>query len=402
MSLIYRLVLYASLALAVLVVTSMTMGFLKPSVDLSIADKDFANYWIAGRLIQDGKVLDLFGPHPAYFAHLKAAFGPEFQWHNWSYPPHYLLLIWPLGLFDYKSAALLFLGSTAVAFVVAYRAFIGERSLLAWVAVFPLLILNFWCVQNGYLSSALALGALALRDKRPIVAGVLLAMLTIKPQLGILFPFLLIAERRWLMIISTVAATVAFFAVSAAVFGIEAWRGYLSEVLPYQTSVMTNLGGLFLDMLPSSYGALRNIGAGASLALAVHWLIALPTATISIWALFRVADARDRAAILLIATFIVTPYALNYDLASFEAAVALLAMKDARTEPSHWIRKFLFSLAMLLPVLMMFLGLVKITIAPPVMLAIWWVALKQAGFAFRNGNSSVEKRRSIHSVSTAG
>ena len=46
------------------------------------------------------------------------------------------------------------------------------------------------------------MGALALRRTRPVTAGILLGCLTFKPQLGILFPFLLLFERNWTMIAS--------------------------------------------------------------------------------------------------------------------------------------------------------------------------------------------------------
>ena len=34
-------------------------------------------------------------------------------------------------------------------------------------------------------------------DRRPVAAGVLIGLLTLKPQLGILFPVMLIASARW-------------------------------------------------------------------------------------------------------------------------------------------------------------------------------------------------------------
>lgn len=388
--LVYRLVLYASLALAASVATSMTIAFLKPGIDPSLADKDFANYWMAGRLIHEGRVLDLFGPQPVYFAHLRAAFGADFPWHAWSYPPHYLLFVWPLGLFSYKGAALVFLIGSGTAFVLAYRAYVNEDrvlvkggSALAWIAIAPLLLLNLWCMQNGYLSGALFLGALVLRDKRPILAGILLGALTIKPQLGVLLPFLLIAEKRWLMIISASATTGLLVATSVAVFGSGAWQGFFEHVLPYQTSVMTKLDGLFLSMLPSTFGALRNLGATWELALGVHWLVAIPVALISIFAFFRITDMQGRSNILLIATFIVTPYALNYDLAGFAAAVAVLALRDCLKPRRRSITPVFLALAMVLPVLMVVSNLVGITIAPVVLPGAWIIALRQGGFAFR-------------------
>jgi len=102
---------------------SAIVAIVEPGILPGFADKDFANYWTAARLVLDGKTMDLFGPWEIYFAHLKGAFGDAFPWHNWSYPPHYLLLIWPLGFFGYKAGLLIFMAVTGALFIPAYRAF---------------------------------------------------------------------------------------------------------------------------------------------------------------------------------------------------------------------------------------------------------------------------------------
>lgn len=376
----YRIVLCFSLIVAVIAIFALALELHAPGIDAAIADKDFSNYWIAGRLIQNGNALDLFGPQPAYFSHLTAVFGDDFPWHNWSYPPHYLLLIWPLGLLGYKSAFLLFLGITAWLFLLAYRAFVGRLDLLALVAVAPFMIFNLWCAQNGYLCGALMLGALASREGRPVVAGILLGLLTIKPQLGLLFPFLLIAERRWVVIGVAIASASTLVALSALIFGLDSWRGYIEHVLPYQSLVMTDLTGLFLHMLSSTYGALRNWGIEANPALVAHGLVAVAVALISIVAFFRLADGQDRACVFLAATFLVTPYALSYDLGGFAAAVAVLAAKPVA--PGHQqVRTAILAFAMLLPIIMIPLGMVGLTVAPIVIFSVWLFALRDSGYA---------------------
>jgi hypothetical protein len=376
----YRISLYVSVACGAIIILMMLRGIMLPGIDNSIADKDFVNYWMAGKLVFDGKLLDLFGPQPIYFSHLQAAFGEGFQWHNWSYPPHFLLLIWPLGLLGYKAAMVAFLVVTGGLYLVAYRAYVGGWSLLAWAATAPFLVLNLWCVQNGYLFGAIALGFMLLRDKRPIVSGVLLALLTIKPQLGLLFPFLLIAERRWLVIACTIASTALLVVLSAALFGIDSWRGYIDEVLPYQTLVAANLSGPFLGMLCSPFGALRNWGMDATTALWIHAIVAAPVALITILAFFKVPDTRHRANIFFTATFLITPYALNYDLGTFSATVAVMTMADAARKRQQQWRMVMYAMAMMLPILMMLLTPVRGSIAPFVIFAMWLVALNQAGF----------------------
>ncbi|TPI12283.1 DUF2029 domain-containing protein [Mesorhizobium sp. B4-1-3] len=363
-----------------------------PGLDPNLADKDFANYWLASRLLLSGKVQDLFGPWNVYFGHLREAFGSGYPWHNWSYPPHFLFLIWPLGFFGYETALLLFLTTTGVAFLIAYRAFIGERGLIAWVAAMPFMVLNFWAAQNGYLCAALALGALALREKRPIVAGILLGLLTTKPQLGLLFPFLLVAERRWSVIASAVITTLLLVVASAAVFGLDSWRGYIQNVVPYQNAVMGQLRGLFLAMMPSVYGALRNWDFGPDLALMLHLAVALPAALVVITAFFRVKDARNHDILLLVATFIITPYALTYDLGLLAGALGLMGSRNPPS-PESGARLSIVTFAMLLPLAMIHFGLLKIPLATVVLFALFFVALRDAGLPLdlpRRGNAKMD------------
>lgn len=377
----YRIVAITAPALLVIHIATLVWALIDPGTPASVADKDFANYWMAGQLIREGRVMDLFGPHPAYFAHLTDAFGADFPWHNWSYPPHYLLLVWPLGFFTYEVAMVVFLAATGGLFLIVLRILAREAGPMVWVAAGPFVAHNFWVAQNGYVSASLGLGALALRERRPVLAGILLGLLTVKPQLGLLFPFLLVAERRWSMIASAALTTVALVAASVAVFGVETWEGYFDEVVPYQAYVMRALEGTFLAMMPAFYGALRNWTVTPDVALTLHLLVAVPVALVTIVAFFRVADARYRTALLVLGTFVVTPYALSYDLGLLLPALALLAGNGTAGWPEDRHRIALLAVAMLLPVVMMPLGEMYLSLAPFVLLAVYAIALSEAGLA---------------------
>lgn len=377
----YRIVAITAPALLVIHIATLVWALIDPGTPASVADKDFANYWMAGQLIREGRVMDLFGPHPAYFAHLTDAFGADFPWHNWSYPPHYLLLVWPLGFFTYEVAMVVFLAATGGLFLIVLRILAREAGPMVWVAAGPFVAHNFWVAQNGYISASLGLGALALRERRPVLAGILLGLLTVKPQLGLLFPFLLVAERRWSMIASAALTTVALVAASVAVFGVETWEGYFDEVVPYQAYVMRALEGTFLAMMPAFYGALRNWTVTPDLALTLHLLVAVPVALVTIVAFFRVADARYRTALLVLGTFVVTPYALSYDLGLLVPALVLLAGNGTAGWPEDRHRIALLAVAMLLPVVMMPLGEMYLSLAPFVLLAVYAIALSEAGLA---------------------
>jgi hypothetical protein len=281
-----------------------------------LIDKDFANYWTAARLLLSGQVLDLFADHASYFRHLTAQFGPDYQWRNWSYPPHYLLAIWPLGLMGYIPALAAFLTVTLLAYLLALRAFVGRAwpgLALSGLILAPAVLHNLHNAQNGFLTGALMLGGLALRTNRPVLAGVLIGCLTIKPQLGVLLPLLLLFERRWLVIAVAALTTLALVGLSAALFGWETWHGYLTQTVPYQSRVMTEFSGLFLGMMPTVFGTLRVLGIDPDLAIIVHGAAAGVALVVAARVLWRCEDARLRAAITIMTTLVITPYWLTYD-----------------------------------------------------------------------------------------
>ena len=57
--------------------------------------RDFLNYWIGAKLTLSGEMGILFDEN-AYYLRLQQEFGNTLSFHNWSYPPHTLLLIFRL------------------------------------------------------------------------------------------------------------------------------------------------------------------------------------------------------------------------------------------------------------------------------------------------------------------
>lgn len=319
-----------------------------------LVDKDFANYWIAARLVLSGQALDLFADHATFFRHLTAEFGPDYSWRNWSYPPHYLLLIWPVGLFGYIPALAGFLTATLFAYLVTVKSFLGQvtlRRALVVSLLFASVISNIDAAQNGFLTSALMLGGLALRDRRPVLAGVLIGCLTIKPQLGLLVPVLLLYEGKWTVIATAALTAIGMIGLSGMLFGWETWQGYFAQTLPYQSRVMTEFTGYFLAMMPTVFGALRSLGSGPDLALALHGAVAAVALTCAGVAVVRCRDAGLRAAILIMTTFVVTPYCLSYDFGMGAAAVLLATAHNRGATRGEQARRALLVASSFMPIL---------------------------------------------------
>jgi hypothetical protein len=336
-------------------------------IPFQVRNKDFANYWMAGRLVLDGAVATLFGPAQAYFESMQAVFGTDYPWHNWSYPPHSLFLVLPLGLTDFLPAMALFVAVTLALHLVALGTLRGQWTPMAGLLLLPFLVANLAAVQNGYLTAALLVAGLALRSRRPLLSGVLLGLLTIKPQLGFLVPVLLIVEGRWRVIAAAAVTAGVLVTGSALAFGLDSWRGYFQVVLPYQTEAMNTLGGDFPFMMGSAFGSARSLGFDASTALAVHLPFALAGAVLFALALRRVADPAVRVLALLLATFLISPYSVAYDFGALASFAALWPLSPRRDPAPAPLRFALLAVAVL-PVAMLPLGQTGLPVTPLVLL----------------------------------
>jgi arabinofuranan 3-O-arabinosyltransferase len=305
--------------------------YLSNGVSLDLYDTDFANYWVGGRLTLSRDHLTLFN-HDRYFAHLQELFGADYQLHSWSYPPHFLLLIWPLGLFSYASALVGFLAVTLVLFAassaVAWKTFAPDtpsRQLVIAMVSYTAMMLS--ATQNGFLFSSLALLALAWMRTKPVLAGLALALLTIKPQLGILIPVVAVFDRNWAAIKWACIFTAVLIVTSIACFGLTSWIDYFGNVIPYQRFVMTNWQGIFLRMMPGTFGSLRSLGFTPALSMYVQAAVSAISLVYLVWLFTRLQDPLQKSFAVLCATFIASPYAFNYDMGALSVVAALLAMK---------------------------------------------------------------------------
>jgi hypothetical protein len=286
---------------------------------------DFANLWGGARMATEGAPLILFDP-PAYRAWFEAHFPLERAILEWSYPPSLLLLGVPLSLLPLVPAYLLWSGGTLALLGLTLRRAGLPLAVMVLTLLSPATVVNLIFGQNGALTAALLVGGLLLVERRPVFAGVLLGLLTIKPQLGLLVPICLVAAGAWRTIAAATLTAAALMALTALLFGAAVWPLFLTETqpmmrgileAPYPQPYQVNGIGLFLT--------LRAAGAGVAEAYAGQALAALAAAALA-WRLWRRRDADPalRMAATIFLTFLTTPYAYAYDMLSYSAALAVL------------------------------------------------------------------------------
>jgi hypothetical protein len=326
---------FALLALASygLAAYGLLRGLLEPGLAYTLVDRDFANYWVAGRLALSGEHLDLF-THDLYFPRLQQLFGEDYQIRSWSYPPHYLLFLWPLGLVDYKTGFIGFLGGTLLLFAFAVFVFKRELAPRADTRVLLLALLGYVLMmlvaaQNGFLLAAFLLLGLAWMKRRPVLAAAAFACLTVKPQLALLIPVLLLFDRNWVTLFRCAAFTAVLLLLSVLFFGLDSWSAYFSDTLEYQRSVMSDWHGTFLRMMPTVFGSMRTLGFSPGAALQAQLPVSLGAAGLVFWLLYVERDRLRRAFVVTCGTFLITPYAFDYDMGALSVCAALLAADQA-------------------------------------------------------------------------
>jgi hypothetical protein len=323
------------------------MGLAQMSAKKSLAP-DFVLPWAASSLALSGHPQDVYVQDRQWAAEKAAAQNPDVGY-------AYCLVIW---------------------------AIVPDADAL-WIALaFPGTALNALAGQNGFLTTALFGAGLLLLRRKPLRAGVMFGLLTFKPQLGLLVPLVLIATRRWRAIAAAAFTTVAFAAISLMLFGVQTWAAFLHS-LP-ESSRQLNNAQMGWGKIQSVYGGLRLLGFGSGPAYSVQVIVALVSAAIAVivWRAHRVTFD-IKAAVLVTATLLVTPYVADYDFVLLALPIAWMARDGAQHGFLPWEKPILL-MTWLLPLFARFLALkASIPLAPLVIAILLACIARRAAFLSR-------------------
>src|SRR5690606_37646255 len=123
----------------------------------------------------------------------------------------------------------------------------------------PALVANVLVGQNGFLTAALIGFALVFLQRRPVLAGICLGLLTYKPHFGILFPVALIAAGNWRAFFTAGVTAFALAAASVAVYGFAPWLAFL-RWLPVTSQAFLSEGRAEIEKMQSLFALLRTLG----------------------------------------------------------------------------------------------------------------------------------------------
>ena len=284
---------------------------------------DFTSFYATAKLAVEGHGADAYDFSKHFIAE-KAAVGEQLDMYfSFSYPPTFMLILAPLAYLPYLPAFFVWIALTLIFYATMIRKIVGRNEAIMLALAFPAV---FWTIghgQNALLTAGLLAGGLYFLERKPILAGILIGLLSFKPHLGILIPFVLMAAGHWRVFTAAAITTIIFAALSWLVFGTDVWMAFFQSIV--ETKSTLNEGLVPFHKMQSFYAGLRNAGISVEISYFSHALYALSTAAAVIWIWRQDIDIRLKKASLCIGTLLMSPFMLSYDLTLLAVAIAFLA-----------------------------------------------------------------------------
>ena len=296
---------------------------------------DFVQFWTAGKLVQEGRETSIYD-FDFFVAQEQKVLGRHITPVVFRYPPTLFPIVKLLAYLPYGIAYGLLVLISVFTFVgVCYL--IYPHSYSYWlVLACPIVYENVSFGQNGLINGVFFGLALYFLQKRPLLAGFFFALLTYKVHLVLLVPFALLAGHHWRTLLSMVGTALLMVGLSLGLYGTEVWQLFFSISGPnavFQPVVS------FADMV-TPWGAIYLATENASLAWVGQIIVSLFSLGLILWLWRKEVSVSLKAALLLLLSLLVTPYAFVYDLTFLGLALIFLAMDGVQEGEEKF---FLFS-----------------------------------------------------------
>ncbi len=300
---------------------------------------DFISFWNAAHRVRHGDIAAIYDPDTWQIILSNRTASTPLPW--FVYPPFTLFGLWPLGDATYNEAVLAW-SLVPLAFYFALIILLAKRSGLGLDAnsacenswsrgqAFTVLVAfslpfvgaNLICGQTGTLVTVFVLGAAYFSPKRPVLAGICIGLLAVKPQMGLLMPFALIASGQWRVVAAAATTILSMLVLSTIWLGAAIWTDYLRMSLLFGQFIGSGYEGV-RPLALGPYVSLQAAGVPAVLASFVQVAVSVAVVTAIIWA-FRGEKANRgelgkdgrldlRWGLLAAGTLLTTPYSLSYD-----------------------------------------------------------------------------------------
>jgi hypothetical protein len=248
----------------------------------------------------------------------------------WVYPPTFLLAVWFLALLPYffSFAVFTMLGVAFCSWVYA-RAF--RPSPLLWLPIiaFPPIWIAAIAGQTSFVTLGLGIAALSLLNRRPWAAGVCIGLLSIKPQLAVVFPLALLLGRQWRALVAAGMTAGSFCLVAGISLGFDTFGKFFRAAEGFSVLTAT-LADKWPGGIPTVFGLARHLGLTVPTAYLAQGAIAVLAIALVVYVFAIQSRYALRAAAIGIATMLVQPYLLGYDLIWLAVPLSYLAIDGIR------------------------------------------------------------------------
>lgn len=280
---------------------------------------DFKIFWAADRLA-DQLVYD--------FQAVTAAYPGPTDFRPFVHPPSFLLAFSPFAHMP------LWLGYS-IWTVLSLALFCSVSRYAGGARILPLLLAApalHWAVLVGQITlvvGGLLYLAMLLMERRPLIAGVILACAALlKPQAALLLPVALLASGNVRTLLSAFAAGAFAGVLCLLVQGVQLWIEWTHAIGEFTALIRGNgfIGncispaGFAYSIGAKGYAEWAIIAVGAALGVALCWHVCR-----------NASDPVLRAGALISGSILCTPYALPYEAASLLPAAAALLLRGKQS-----------------------------------------------------------------------
>lgn len=275
---------------------------------------DFTVFWGAARLALYGDALSIFDGR-ALSAAQNLGLEDIGSSYYWWYPPTFHMLIAPLGALPYIPAFAVFSAIGLTFYGLAIRASARDLPAAAIYAFASPAALVTLLVGNSSLFWAAAfLAALhSAAQGREVRAGVLIGLLTLKPQLGLALLVALIASGSWRVIAWATLSAAVVGSLAYVVFGADYWVRFFANTADAASSDAAR--SIQTASMITWYALAIELGLDRFQALSIHGVAAgFATVAVAIIWWRRDEDMSLKISVLCLATIVITPYAYAYEL----------------------------------------------------------------------------------------
>jgi hypothetical protein len=339
---------------------------------------DFTTFWAASLQTLSGHAAEVYVPE------LHQAIEQQYLRNGYEaffYPPTMLIVCIPLAIVPYFTSYLIFLGATAALFVASIWRILRSSWILIAILAYPPVYFNIVAGQNAFLTTAILGCGLGIMNRRPGLAGAVLGLMVTKPHLALAVPIALIATGRWRTLAWAGTSSVLLVILSYLVFGLDTWLNFL-DVSRSARQTLEN-GDVGFWRMQSIFATMRLLGAGVRTAFFIHGLAALGVLGALVWTLRQKISATTERSIIVLASLLITPFSLFYDMLIMALPLAWMLREWQKTVFPAWskaviILAFLSPMVFYLPVIYGFSVGTSLPYGAPIAALFGWFLVREA------------------------